>query len=154
HTAGARGRTMVLRLLLHTPRGLLCATTAARPDGHRRRCQSPTMDVHCYLRDAARGAAALWCAGLQSDAGALHSRGLPLFRRQPGPVLAAADRWRCDSYRGARLLCLGERVQLICRRGVLVIHGDLFTSEQGKRLFGFIGAGGTAGSLVGPAVTI
>jgi AAA family ATP:ADP antiporter len=31
---------------------------------------------------------------------------------------------------------------------------DLFTSEQGKRLFGFIGAGGTAGSLLGPAVTI
>ena len=31
---------------------------------------------------------------------------------------------------------------------------DLFTSEQGKRLFGFIGAGGTAGSLAGPAVTI
>jgi ATP:ADP antiporter, AAA family len=31
---------------------------------------------------------------------------------------------------------------------------DLFTSEQGKRLFGFIGAGGTAGALVGPLVTI
>jgi AAA family ATP:ADP antiporter len=31
---------------------------------------------------------------------------------------------------------------------------DLFTSEQGKRLFGFIGAGGTAGSLAGPVVTI
>ena len=31
---------------------------------------------------------------------------------------------------------------------------DLFTSEQGKRLFGFIGAGGTAGSLLGPALTI
>ncbi|HEY4958621.1 MAG TPA: MFS transporter [Caldimonas sp.] len=31
---------------------------------------------------------------------------------------------------------------------------DLFTSEQGKRLFGFIGAGGTAGSLLGPLVTI
>jgi ATP:ADP antiporter, AAA family len=31
---------------------------------------------------------------------------------------------------------------------------DLFTSEQGKRLFGFIGAGGTAGALVGPAITI
>ena len=27
---------------------------------------------------------------------------------------------------------------------------DLFTSEQGKRLFGFIGAGGTAGALLGP----
>jgi ATP:ADP antiporter, AAA family len=31
---------------------------------------------------------------------------------------------------------------------------DLFTADQGKRLFGFIGAGGTAGALLGPAVTI
>jgi AAA family ATP:ADP antiporter len=31
---------------------------------------------------------------------------------------------------------------------------DLFTSEQGKRLFGFIGAGGTAGGLLGPVITI
>jgi len=31
---------------------------------------------------------------------------------------------------------------------------DLFSSEQGKRLFGFIGAGGTAGGLLGPVVTI
>jgi ATP:ADP antiporter, AAA family len=31
---------------------------------------------------------------------------------------------------------------------------DLFDSEQGKRLFGFIGAGGTAGSLIGPIITI
>jgi AAA family ATP:ADP antiporter len=31
---------------------------------------------------------------------------------------------------------------------------DVFTSEQGKRLFGFIGAGGTAGCLLGPAITI
>ena len=31
---------------------------------------------------------------------------------------------------------------------------DLFTSEQGKRLFGFIGAGGTAGTLLGPVITI
>jgi len=30
---------------------------------------------------------------------------------------------------------------------------DLFTAEQGKRLFGFIGAGGTAGALLGPLVT-
>ncbi len=28
---------------------------------------------------------------------------------------------------------------------------DLFTADQGKRLFGFIGAGGTAGALLGPA---
>jgi AAA family ATP:ADP antiporter len=31
---------------------------------------------------------------------------------------------------------------------------DIFTSEQGKRLFGFIGAGGTAGGLLGPLITI
>jgi ATP:ADP antiporter, AAA family len=31
---------------------------------------------------------------------------------------------------------------------------DLFNSEQGKRLFGFIGAGGTAGALLGPTITI
>jgi ATP:ADP antiporter, AAA family len=31
---------------------------------------------------------------------------------------------------------------------------DLFSSEQGKRLFGFIGAGGTAGALLGPLITI
>jgi AAA family ATP:ADP antiporter len=31
---------------------------------------------------------------------------------------------------------------------------DLFTAEQGKRLFGFIGAGGTAGALLGPSITI
>ncbi|HXW24362.1 MAG TPA: MFS transporter [Xanthobacteraceae bacterium] len=31
---------------------------------------------------------------------------------------------------------------------------DLFTAEQGKRLFGFIGAGGTAGTLLGPVITI
>jgi AAA family ATP:ADP antiporter len=30
---------------------------------------------------------------------------------------------------------------------------DLFTSEQGKRLFGFIAAGGSAGALAGPALT-
>jgi ATP:ADP antiporter, AAA family len=34
------------------------------------------------------------------------------------------------------------------------LMADLFTSEQGKRLFGFIGAGGTAGGLLGPVITI
>jgi AAA family ATP:ADP antiporter len=31
---------------------------------------------------------------------------------------------------------------------------DLFTAEQGKRLFGFIAAGGSAGALMGPLVTV
>jgi len=31
---------------------------------------------------------------------------------------------------------------------------DVFTSEQGKRLFGLIAAGGSAGALVGPLITV
>ncbi|MCL2713052.1 MAG: MFS transporter [Alphaproteobacteria bacterium] len=31
---------------------------------------------------------------------------------------------------------------------------DLFTAAQSKRLFGFIGAGGTAGALLGPTITM
>ena len=31
---------------------------------------------------------------------------------------------------------------------------DLFAAEQGKRLFGFIAAGGSAGALLGPAITV
>src|SRR5258705_10904795 len=31
---------------------------------------------------------------------------------------------------------------------------DLYNSEQGKRLYGFIAAGGSAGALAGPAITI
>ena len=31
---------------------------------------------------------------------------------------------------------------------------DIFGSEQGKRLFGFIAAGGSAGALLGPALTV
>jgi AAA family ATP:ADP antiporter len=31
---------------------------------------------------------------------------------------------------------------------------DIFSADQGKRLFGFIGAGGTAGALLGPVMTI
>jgi AAA family ATP:ADP antiporter len=31
---------------------------------------------------------------------------------------------------------------------------DIFSADQGKRLFGFIGAGGTAGGILGPIITI
>jgi ATP:ADP antiporter, AAA family len=34
------------------------------------------------------------------------------------------------------------------------LMADAFSSEQSKRLFGFIGAGGTAGGLLGPVITI
>lgn len=32
-------------------------------------------------------------------------------------------------------------------------QADLYTSEQSKRLFGFIGAGGSVGAILGPAIT-
>jgi hypothetical protein len=35
----------------------------------------------------------------------------------------------------------------------LSFMADLFTAEQGKRLFDFIGAGSTAGALFGPVIT-
>src|SRR5437868_9907392 len=31
---------------------------------------------------------------------------------------------------------------------------DLFVSDQGKRLFGFIAAGGSVGALMGPGLTV
>ena len=34
------------------------------------------------------------------------------------------------------------------------VLADVFTSEQAKRLFGFVAAGGTAGTLVGPSLAI
>jgi AAA family ATP:ADP antiporter len=112
------------------------------------------MDVHRYLRDAARGAAALRCAGLESDAGTLHCGSLPFF------VANLALFWL--------LLTAGVATVIVARVFFVWVSvfnlfavavfwsfmADLFTSEQGKRLFGFVGAGGTAGSLAGPAVTI
>jgi AAA family ATP:ADP antiporter len=66
------------------------------------------------------------------------------------------------------LLTLGESTTLVARVFFVWVSvfnlfavavfwsfmADLFTSEQGKRLFGFIGAGGTAGALLGPVITI
>src|SRR5690606_35598076 len=33
------------------------------------------------------------------------------------------------------------------------VMADLFTNEQGRRLFGFVAAGGSVGALVGPSLT-
>ena len=146
---------MVVRLFLHAARRLLRAAAAARPDGHRRRRQGAAVAVHRDLRDAAGGAAALRRAGGAIAARALHSRRLSLLRRQSRAVLAAADaRHRagdrsraCSSSGSACSTCSRSRCSgrswPTCSR-----------SEQGKRLFGFIGAGGTAGALLGPVITI
>ena len=61
---------------------------------------------------------------------------------------------RRNGDRRARIFRLGQRVQPVRGGGVLVVHGRPVHAEQGKRLFGFIGAGGTAGALLGPVITI
>ena len=69
-------------------------------------------------------------------------------------VLAVLDARHRAGDRGARVLCLGQRVQPVCGRGVLVVHGGPVHRRAGQALFGFIGAGGTAGGLLGPLITI
>ena len=55
----------------------------------------------------------------------------------------------------ARVLRLDQRVQSVRGIGVLVVYGGpVREPEQGKRLFGFIAAGGSAGALLGPALTV
>ena len=72
---------------------------------------------------AARGAAALRRAGGEAAARALHPDRLSLLRRQPRAVLAVADARRRAGDRGARVFRLGQRLQPVCGRGVLVVHG-------------------------------
>src|SRR5690606_11279556 len=69
---------------------------------------------------------------------------------------------------GCRALLASDISEVILARGFFVwvsvfnvllvsvfwgVMADVFTSEQGVRLFGPIAAGGTAGALVGPAMT-
>ena len=132
NAAGARGSAVVVRVFLHAARRLLRAAAAARPDGHRRRRQDPAVDVHRDLRDAARGATALRRAGGETAARALHPHRLSLLRRQSRAVLAAADA-RCRAGdRRARVLRLGERIQSVCGRRVLVVHGRSVHGRAGQ----------------------
>ena len=68
----------------------------------------------------------------KTAARALHPHRLSLLRRQPGAVLAAADARRRDRDRRARLLRLGQRVQPVRGRGVLVVHGRPVRRRAGQ----------------------
>src|SRR6266404_1668531 len=56
-------------------------------------------------------------------AGQVYSHRLPFLRRQPGSVLGVADFRRRKGDRSTRIFCLGQRIQLVCGGGVLVVHG-------------------------------
>ena len=70
-----------------------------------------------------RRAAALRRAGGEAAARALHPHRLSLLRRQSRAVLAVADARHRAGDRRARVLRLGQRVQPVRGRGVLVVHG-------------------------------
>ena len=87
----------------------------------------------------------------RAAARALHSDRLSLLRRQSRAVLAAADAAAIGTVIVARVFFVWVSVFNLFAVAVFwSFMADLFTSEQGKRLFGFIGAGGTAGGLLGP----
>ena len=123
---------MVVRLFLHAAGGLLRAAAAARSDGHRRRREESAVAVHRDVRHAARGAAALRCAGGEVAARPVHPHRLSFLRRQSRAVLAAADARHRAGDRRAGVLRLGQRVQSVRGRGVLVVHGRSLHRRAGQ----------------------
>ena len=122
--ARARGGAVVVRLFLLAARRLLRAAAAARPDGHRRRRAEPAVAVHRHFRRR--------CSS-RSRSTAHWSRKLPRARFIPIVyhffVANLALFWLLltlgvgDGDRGAGVLRLGQRVQPVRGRGVLVVHG-------------------------------
>ena len=85
----------------------------------------------------------------------VHPARLPLLRRQPGDLLAAARRSTSSARPWRGCSSSGSACSYLFAVSVFwSFMADLFSSEQGKRLFGFIAAGGSAGALAGPALTI
>ena len=145
---------VVVRLFLHPACRLLCAASAARSDGHRWRRQKPALAVHGHVCQPARCTAGLRRAGGEAAAGRFipvvyhfFVANLVLFW-----LLLFFD---IEKVIVARLFFVWVSVfNLFVVSVFWSFMADLFTSEQGKRLFGFIGAGGTAGALLGPVITI
>ena len=112
------------------------------------------MAVYRDLRYAARGAATLRRAGGEAAAGAVHSRCLHFF------VANLALFWLLLTFDIATVIVARVFFVWVSVFNLFAVAvfwsfmADLFDSEQGKRLFGFIGAGGTAGALLGPIITI
>ena len=114
---------MVVRVFLRAAGRLLRVAAAARSDGHRRRREESALAVHRHLRHAAGGATALRRAGRTAAARALHSHRLSFLRGQHRAVLGAAHLRHCAHRRRAGVFRLGQRVQSVRGRGVLVVHG-------------------------------
>jgi hypothetical protein len=106
------------------------------------------------LRRAHCRTAAVRRIGGEAAACALHSADLSVLCRQFDALLAVADARCYAGDRCAGILCLVSVFSLFAVAVFWSFMADLFTAEQGKRLFGFIGAGGTAGGLLGPLITI
>ena len=123
HPTGTSGNAVVLRLFLHTACRLLCVAAAARSDGHRGWRQKPAVALHGHVSQPARRTTNLRRVGGEIAAGQVYSHRLPFLRRQPGSVLGVADIRRRKGNRGARIFCLGQRVQPVRGGGILVVDG-------------------------------
>ena len=126
-----------------------CATKWESPAG----CGT-TLAVHRDLPHAACGAAALQRARGEVAARPVHPHRLSLLCRQSRAVLAVSI-LHLGTAIVARVFYVWVAVFSLFALAVFwSFMADIFTADQGKRLFGFIGAGGTAGALLGPVITI
>jgi len=136
------GLALVIRLFLLYSLLLLHSPAAARRDGDRGRHQGPVLALYRYLP--------------------LHARRRAAVRRPGRPFFIA------NLLLFWLLLTLGTYKVHVARAFFIWISvfnlfivsifwsfmADLFRNEQSRRLFGFIAAGGTAGTVVGPSITV
>ncbi len=114
---------MVVCLFLRVARRILRVAAAARPNGHRRRRKKSAVVVHRDVSHAHRRTATLRRTGGEAATRALRPHRLSLLRRQSRAVLAIPHARHRAGDRGARVLCLAQRIQPVRHRGVLVFHG-------------------------------
>ena len=152
----ARGRTdraaARLRLFLLPPVQLLPAAAAARCDGTRRRTRPVAMALQRHLRGHAAAHAGVRRAGQDASAGALRGGDLSLFGANIllfALLIAAGVR----EVAVARVFFVWVSVYNLFVVSIFwSVTADCFSNTQGRRLFGFIAAGGTAGTFAGPAL--
>ena len=103
-----------------------------------------------HIRRVADHCAIAGGAGGEAAAPALHSGVLPVPRRQHAGVLVPAE---IGNRRGgvARAFFIWITVFSVFTVSMFwSFMADLYSSEQSKRLFGFIAAGGSLGNILGP----
>ena len=135
---------------------LLYSPSYPRRDGRRRRRRKSPVAFHRHSRRHDRGQSAVCGAGGKAAAGALHRHHLPILRRQSVDFCRCFSIWRRREQNiwVGRLFFIWTSVfNLFVVSVFWALMVDVFDSEQGKRLFGFIAAGATLGGIAGSSIT-